>query len=143
MDDLIERLRAGEKHVQAIAGFSLESTEPYVFAEAANEITRLRQELAGAQEERDTVLTDSHDRIAELHKELAEAQAALTEAVKVIEPFAEAFTTYEVWGSERDWSPLVLEHAEGGAEFDFTIGHLRAARDFHAKHGPKAKEPAS
>lgn len=56
------------------------------------------------------------------------AMTGLSDAIEALKPFAKMANIYDCWEDNRSGSPLVLEHAEGGAEFDCTIGDLRRAR---------------
>ena len=46
-----------------------------------------------------------------------------------LEPFRKVAEEHDVWDADRDDSPMLIEHCEGGREYDITLGDLRRVRE--------------
>jgi len=67
------------------------------------------------------------DALTEIEK-LREA-AKTTELLRAaLEPFKKPAIEHDVWGPEHDGDPMIIEHCEGGMEYDITLGDLRRVR---------------
>lgn len=91
-------------------------------AETANEMLARITMMADGDPKWD--LSDN-DRVA-----IAYAVAEVFRLRASVKPFADAAKTFDSWdGPGTEQFPLRLEHADGGEEFQCTIGDLRRARD--------------
>ncbi|MCX5495418.1 hypothetical protein OSH11_11930 [Kaistia dalseonensis] len=88
--------------------------------------------LAAAENERDTTATDNFDRILDLGKELAEAEAEIVRLREALKPFAAEAAE---WGDgvPDDHRPVFVEMGHWDARYygsaaKFTVGDQRRAR---------------